>query len=158
MTGDASDKLRFLPVGLDVNDRPCLVVGGGAVGTRKIFNLIRAGAAVTVVSPTVTAEVTELADAHRIRWLQDSFHVGQLDHVFLAIAATDDEALNGRIVQAAAERGVLVCDASSSDRSQVIFGALLVDEDVTVAVFTDGRDPAKARRTRDRIAETLTES
>jgi siroheme synthase (precorrin-2 oxidase/ferrochelatase) len=47
---------------------------------------------------------------------------------------------------------VLVCDASSASRSEVIFGALHHGAGVTLAVFTDGRDPSLARNTRDRIA------
>lgn len=55
------------------------------------------------------------------------------------------------MVEEARARGVLICDASSGHRSQVIFGALHRGEAVTVAVFTDGTDPSLARRTRDRI-------
>jgi siroheme synthase (precorrin-2 oxidase/ferrochelatase) len=40
----------------------------------------------------------------------------------------------------------------------VIFGALLDVEDATVAVFTDGHDPARARRMRDRIGNALSNS
>jgi siroheme synthase (precorrin-2 oxidase/ferrochelatase) len=50
---------------------------------------------------------------------------------------------------------VLACDASSAERSQVIFGALLQRDELTVAVFTDGNDPAHARQTRDQIADLL---
>jgi siroheme synthase-like protein len=75
-----------------------------------------------------------------------------LDGAFLAIAATDDEATNTRLVQDARAQGVLVCDASDASRSEVIFGALHHGEGVTVAVFTDGQDPSLARKTRDRIA------
>jgi siroheme synthase (precorrin-2 oxidase/ferrochelatase) len=71
------------------------------------------------------------------------------------VASTNDEALNATIVQSAGQCGALVCDASSAGRSEVIFGALLERKDVTVAVFTDGRDPAQARRARDRIANLL---
>jgi len=156
MTGMYQDKLKYLPVGLDVKGKPCLVVGGGTVGTRKVFNLIRAEADVTVVSPEVTRELDELAQSQRICWVRESFQDHHLGDAFLVIAATDDEALNAAIVQSAARRGALVCDASSAERSEVIFGALLVDDDVTVAVFTDGRDPARARQTRDRIADLMT--
>jgi siroheme synthase (precorrin-2 oxidase/ferrochelatase) len=75
--------------------------------------------------------------------------------MFLVVAATDDDARNAAVVEAAARNGALVCDASSAERSQVIFGALLEDEDVTIAVFTGGRDPAQARRTRDQIADLM---
>jgi siroheme synthase-like protein len=148
--------LRFLPVGLDVRNRKCLVVGGGGIGTRKAMTLARAGAIVTVVSPTVTAELAAPIEAGRVRWAAEPFREAHLGADFLlVVAATDDEALNAAVCRAAAERGALVCDASSAERSQVIFGALLERDEATVAVFTDGRDPARARRTRDRIEQLL---
>ena len=47
--------MRYYPLYLDVRDRPCLVVGGGAVATRKTRTLLKAGAQVVVVSPEATA-------------------------------------------------------------------------------------------------------
>jgi uroporphyrin-III C-methyltransferase/precorrin-2 dehydrogenase/sirohydrochlorin ferrochelatase len=155
MTAHRSDSLRFLPVGLDVRGKNCIVVGGGSVGTRKVHTLARAGAAVTVISPTVTEELADEIEAGRAGWVKEAFQEELLGDPFLVVAATDDEDLNAAVIQAAAERGALVCDASSVDRSQVIFGALHTSEDATVAVFTDGRDPSHARRTRDRIADLL---
>jgi precorrin-2 dehydrogenase/sirohydrochlorin ferrochelatase len=152
MTNDSPNTLRFLPVGLDVRGKNCLVVGGGGVGTRKALTLGRAGAIVTVISPSVTAELAREIEAGRMRWVKDSFREEHLSGALLVVAATDDDAQNAAVVRGAVQCGVLVCDASSAERSQVIFGALLQHDDVTVAVFTGGRDPAEAGRTRDRIA------
>ena len=157
MASDSLNTLRFLPVGLDVRGKNCLIVGGGAVGTRKAHTLSRAGAIVTVISPAVAAELAEQIEAGRVRWLRDLFREDHLRGTMLVVAATDDEALNATVVRLAAQSGALVCDASSAERSEVIFGALLQRDDVTIAVFTDGRDPAKARRTRDQIADRLDE-
>ena len=155
MSRDPSSPLRFLPVALDLRGKECLVVGGGRVGTRKAITLANAGAAVTVVSPAVTTELAEMIDAGRIRWVKGPFRRKHMSHVWLVVAATDDDALNAAVVQAAAQCGALVSDASSAERSQVIFGALLESEDAIIAVFTGGRDPAHARRTRDRIADLI---
>ena len=155
MTGNCSKMLRFLPVGLDVRGKSCLVAGGGGVGTRKADTLAGAGAIVTVVSPALSGELAEQVESGRVRWVKDTFREEHLGGAFLVVAATDDEGLNASVVRLAAQSGALVCDASSAERSGVIFGALLQDDDVTVAVFTDGRDPAHARRTRDRIANLL---
>jgi siroheme synthase-like protein len=147
--------LRFLPVGLDLRDRPCVVVGGGAVGARKAATLARAGAAVTVVAPRVVDPVARDAAAGRVRWLREPFREEHLTGAFLVVAATDDPALNTRITRVAQRRGALACDASSAGDSPVIFGALLERNDATIAVFTDGRAPARARDTRDAIATLL---
>jgi siroheme synthase-like protein len=144
--------MKYLPVGLDLRGRTCIVVGGGPIGTRKATTLLRAGAAVTVVSPEATEEVARLAETGQLRWRKEEYQGSHLDGSFLAVAATDDEGLNARLVQDARERGVLACDASSASRSELIFGALHQSDGVTLAVFTDGRDPSLARITRDRIA------
>ena len=158
MTKDSADMMRFLPVGLDVRGKSCLVVGGGRVGTRKALTLARAGANVTVISPTVTGELAHQIDTGRMHWVEASFQEEQLSGAFLVVAATDDEALNAAVVGLAVQSGALVCDASSAERSQLVFGALVQGDDVTVAVFTDGRDPARARRTRDQIADLVAQS
>ena len=144
--------MKFLPIGLDLRGRICIVVGGGQIGTRKATNLLRAGADVTVVSPEATEDLVQLAQEKRLVWLNEAYKGVVLDGAFLAVAATDDEATNTRLVQDARAQGVLVCDASDASRSEVIFGALHHGELVTVAVFTDGQDPSLARKTRDRIA------
>ena len=35
--------MKYLPIGLDVRGRICIVVGGGRIGTRKAMNLLGAG-------------------------------------------------------------------------------------------------------------------
>ena len=155
MTSHPSGTLTFLPVGLDVRGKHCFVVGGGDVGTRKALTLARAGASVTVICPTATAQLAEQIEAGRIRWVNESFREEHLTGAFLVVAATDDKALNAAVGQVADKCGALICDASSAQRSQVIFAASLHRDDVTVAVLTDGRDPTLARQTRDRIARLL---
>ncbi len=149
--------MRFLPVGLDIRDRKCLVVGAGAVGTRKARTLVSAGASVLVVSPEGTEEMEKMAASGALRWLREPFRPAHLDGVFLAVAATSDQKLNALLVERSRGRGALVCDASSSERTELIFGALHQEEGFMVAVFTDGRDPSMARRTRDRISTFLKE-
>ncbi len=148
--------MRFLPIGLDVRGRRCLVAGGGEVGTRKARNLCRAGAATCVVAPEATPEVVGMVEAGAVEWVREHFRPEHLDGVFLAVAATDDLRSNALLVEEARTRGILVCDASSGERSGVIFGALHQGDGFTVAVFTDGRNPSLARTTRDRIAAALT--
>lgn len=147
--------VRFLPVGLDVRERLCLVVGGGSVATRKVESLAAAGARVKVVAPSITTDLAAKVDAGTASWIEGRFEDCHLEGAFLVVAATDDTELNARIVGLATHSGALVCDASAAERSQVIFGALLHSGGTTVAVFTDGRNPARARLTRDRIADLL---
>jgi siroheme synthase-like protein len=147
--------MRFLPLAVDVRTRRCVVVGGGAVGARKAMSLMRAGADVTVVAPTVTKELARKAETGALRWVEERFAPEHVAGAFLLVMATDDEGLNAAGARLGAEAGSLVCDASSARRSSVIFGALLEDEGVTVATFSDGRSPTRSKRKRDEIAALL---
>jgi len=155
MSDRSAPRRSFLPLGIDLQGQRCLVVGGGAVGTRKALTLLRAGARVAVMAPAVTDELRARSAAGELRWVESPYTDGHLHGVFLVVAATDSGALNAAITRAARAAGALACDASSAAASPVIFGALLEREDATIAVFTDGRDPAAARATRDRIAGWL---
>jgi len=147
--------MKYLPIGLNVRGRRCVVVGGGRIGTRKVENLLRAGAAVHLVSPDASSRLEALAAEGSIAWTREPFETGHLNGALLAVAATDDEGLNARLVEAGRELGVLTCDASASERSEFIFGALHQGDGLTIAVFTDGEDPSRSRATRDRIADLL---
>ena len=111
-------------MGLDVRRKNCVVVGGGDVGTRKAHTLCRAGAIVTVISPRVTRELAHEIEAGQVRWVQDSFREEHLRGAYFVVAATDVQALNATAVGLAARCGALVCDASSAERSELIFGAV----------------------------------
>ncbi len=147
--------MKYLPVGLDIRSKTCVVVGGGPVGTRKVGNLLRAGGSVVLVSPEATRELMELAASGKILWAREPYRIEHLYGAFLAVVATDQSALNAQVVEDATLAGVLVCDASSAHRSEFIFGALHTGDRFTVAVFSDGEDPAASRSIRDGIATFL---
>lgn len=147
--------MRFFPLAVDVRTRRCVVVGGGSVGARKAKALARAGAEVVVVAPSVTRELARLAERGGVRWAEEHFAPEHVAGAFLVVMATDDDALNAAGAKLGAEAGALVCDASSARRSSMIFGALLEDEGITVATFSDGRSPARSKRKRDEIARLL---
>src|SRR4051812_34419753 len=89
------------PAFLRIHDRLCVVVGGGSVGTRKATSLLECGARVRVVGPRGTPELTAMSAASRLEWRARPFEPADLDGAFLAVAATDDPALNARVVELA---------------------------------------------------------
>ena len=150
----ADQPRKFFPVGLDLSGRRCLVVGAGAVGARKARTLAEAGAQVTVIAPEGPSEADGLAGVRR---RAQAYRPEHLEGFFLVVAATDDRKLNRAVCRDAEARGLLACDASSAARTRLAFGAAHYAEGLTIAVFTDGRDPERARRVRDQIARMLDE-
>ena len=56
---EAKKFLRY-PINLDVEDKICVVVGGGAVAHRKILGLLEAGAEVFLIAPDICSELRAL--------------------------------------------------------------------------------------------------
>lgn len=141
---------HFTPLAVNLAGLPCLVVGGGRVGTRKARILTSGGADVTVLAPEISRGLQELVRLGRVSWRREEYRGPVQRGFFLVVAATSDAALNDRIAREA--RGALVCVVSSAEASRVIFPAVYADGDVTVAVHSDGRDCRRSQQVRDRIA------
>jgi len=92
---------------LKLSARPCLLVGAGAVAETKIASLLEASARVRVVAPEATLQVRSWSQSNTIEWRQRAFEPGDLDGMFLVVAATSSRELHQRIFAEATRRGVL---------------------------------------------------
>ncbi len=147
---------RYLPLGIDVAGLPCLVIGGGRVGLRKIRTLANAGARVTVLSPVLAPPLERLARRGALRWIRAAYRPGRLGVSRLVVAATDDPSLNLRIGREAERRRILFCSVQPGRASRAIFPAVFRARGLTVSVHTDGRDCLASIRARDAIRDVLT--
>ena len=140
--------MRYYPVNLDVQKRPCLVVGGGAVGIRKVDTLCASGAVVTVVSPRLDPRLVTLAASHTICIHKRTYRASDLDGMFLVIGATDDEALNQSIKNDADNAGILCNIADRPDACHFILPAIVHQGDLVITISTSGKSPAFAKKLR----------
>ncbi len=143
--------MRYYPVNLDIQNRNCLVVGGGRVGVRKVGTLVQCGASVTVVSPEVLPKIIQMAKEGDILLKTRPYRSSDLVGMFLVIGATDDEALNRRI-HADAEAGNLLCNIA--DRPKIcnfILPSIIQRGDFVMAISTAGKSPAFAKHVRKNL-------
>lgn len=141
----------YYPILLNIQGRKCLVVGGGPVALRKVKALLEHGANVEIVSPTFCPELNQLATDGAIRAIQRDYKSEDLQHTFIAIAATDDAKTNERVAAEARRRGVLVNVVDDPKNSDFIVPSYLKRGDVIIAVSTSGRSPALARKIRSEL-------
>jgi precorrin-2 dehydrogenase/sirohydrochlorin ferrochelatase len=146
------------PLVLRLAGRGCLVVGGGAVATRKVQSLLDSGADVTVVAPKLSPELEDLEAAGRLRAERRGFEPSDLNGATLAFAATDSRDVNQAVAEAARVRGVLVNVADDPSACDFTVPALVRRGDVMLAVSTGGRSPAFARFLREQLEEWLTDA
>ncbi len=142
------------PLGLRVEGRRVLVVGGGTVAQRRVPALIDAGADVLLVSPHVTPALDGLAAAGRLTWEARRYEESDLDGAWLAIATTSDPAANAAIAEAAEQRRIWCVRADDGSASSAWTPAVGRHDGVTVAVLGGG-DPRRAAAVRDGIVERL---
>ena len=140
--------MKTYPIFILIEDKPCLVVGGGAVGERKVLDLRSAGARVTVLSQALTPTLTELAQTGQIRYLNEAFTPDHLHGMVLVLAATDDRQVNARVSAAAQERGIWVNVADDPEFCTFIVPAQVRHGDLTLAISTGGASPAVAQKLR----------
>ena len=140
---------------LDLRDRPCTVIGGGAVAAEKVRGLLDAGARVTVIAPAVTEPLAALAKERRIVLHRRPYRPGDLEGVFLAIAADGDRDTRAAIWQEAEVERVVLNSVDDTAHCHFIAPAIHRRGDLVVAVSTAGKSPALAVRLRDRIAAEI---
>jgi len=131
----------YLPVGLRLDGRECLVVGGGAVAFRKVKALIERGAKITVIAPEVNAGIQQFVEDEAVTLISREYKSPEVEKYGLVISATDDEAVNQTVYEDCTKARVPVNVVDDPPRCDFIFPAVIHRGALTVAISTDGHAP-----------------
>lgn len=91
------NKTKYYPVSLNIDNKLCVVVGGGRVAQRKINSLLHSGAKVRLVSPCLVRGVGKIVEDNGIEHIRDYYRSKFLNGAALVIAATDNKAVNEKV-------------------------------------------------------------
>ena len=162
----------FYPAHINLQNRKCLVVGGGIVAERKVVAMLLSGGDVTVISPDATELLTFLANIGTIRWHKRQFRksrdhdhrngvppqkTGDTNGYFLVCAATDFTDINAAVFVEAHEKNKIRFVNVVDVIPQCTFAAasVVTDGDLMLSISTSGRSPATSRRIREHFEEIL---
>ncbi len=150
---DPAGPARVLyPAFIDLRGRRCLVVGGGPVGTEKAEKLVDAGADVRLVSPEITARLTELVATGAIaEFHRREYRAADLEDCILVIAATNEAEVNRQVWEDGEARRMLVNVVDVPPLCNFIVPSIMRHGELAVAVSTGGASPVVARAVRQRI-------
>jgi uroporphyrin-III C-methyltransferase / precorrin-2 dehydrogenase / sirohydrochlorin ferrochelatase len=148
--------MRFLPVFLDLQAGPILLVGGGELARAKLRLLLAAGARIRWFATDGDHDVSGLdaADAARIELEGGDPLVADL-HGVIAILCAGAGDVGAAMSARAKAVGLPVNVMDDLSHSTFIFPAIVDRGDVVVAVGTGGASPVVARRVRERIEAAL---
>ncbi|NLU80826.1 uroporphyrinogen-III C-methyltransferase [Micromonospora sp. HNM0581] len=142
------------PLGLQLAGLRVVVVGGGAVATRRVPALLDAHANVQLVAPEITPALRAHVDAGRLHWVPRRFAPDDLDGAWLVQVAIDDPVAAGAISAAAAARRIFCVRADDRTAATAWTPAVTRYGPVTVAVHGGG-DPRRAVSVRDAVRTLL---
>ncbi|KXG10890.1 Precorrin-2 dehydrogenase [Anoxybacillus sp. P3H1B] len=144
------------PVMLHIANQHVVVIGGGRVAERKIKGLLEAEAKITVVAPSATGGIQQLAAAGALVWRRKTFSPDDIKEAWMVIAATNNREVN-EAVAAAAEPYQLINIADDPERSNFHVPAVVRRGRLTIAVSTGGASPTVAQQIRRQLAEQYDE-
>ena len=147
--------MSLFPIFLKLTNRPCTVIGAGHLAESKIESLLAAAARVTVIAPEANPRITALADSGDIALHLREYTHGDLANQFLAVAATDNPAVNRAVFAEAEASGVLINAVDDPPFCDFYFPSVVRRGDLQIAISTAGHSPALAQQLRKQINEAL---
>jgi len=149
--------MPLLPIFLNLDSRPGLLVGAGVVALDKIGSLLKTGLRLRVIAPDAVEEIRALAGQGRLEWIPRPFTSADVDGNFIVIAATSSPEVNAEVYRAAVARGILCNSVDDIPHCDFFFGSVVSRGDLQIAISTAGESPAVAQRLRREIDEQLPE-
>ncbi|RLL49908.1 uroporphyrinogen-III C-methyltransferase [Acinetobacter cumulans] len=148
--------MDFLPISLKLQHQPCLIVGGGAIAYRKAQLLVKAGAIITVIAPTIHDDLLALVVASKGQYIAREFQADiALTEYRLVIAATNLHALNAEIYALSECQNVLVNSVDDVPHCRFMLPAIIDRSPLMIAVASNGTSPVLTRQIRTQLESTI---
>jgi precorrin-2 dehydrogenase / sirohydrochlorin ferrochelatase len=143
---------KYYPVFLDLEDRLCVVVGGGAVAFRKVESLLANGAIVRVVAPEISRSIMRLQGLE-IRKKQ--YNKSDLKDALLVFAATDMEETNKAVSMDALKLNVFCNVVDTPSLCTFIVPSVVEKGPIKIAISTGGVSPALSKKLREELTVAI---
>ncbi len=146
--------MSYFPMFIELKDKCCLVVGGGAVAYRKVKVLKEFGAKLLVVAPEIIPEIqVQVGVVCQEREMEMSDLRGQE----LVVTATDDKMLNHRIAEECRKRNIPINAVDQIEDCSFIFPAYLKQGEVVAAFSSGGNSPVITQYLKKHTSPLITE-
>ena len=147
---------NIFPVGLLLENRPCLIVGGGKRALRKTEGLLAANANVTVIAPTLANELEVLKSKHSITHIARAYQPTDIQGYALVFAATGDRHVNRTILQECRKDNIPCCPVDGNwMHGDFVTPAVFRKDHLSVAISTGGQNCRRSRLIKENLARHL---
>ncbi|MBI5869941.1 MAG: bifunctional precorrin-2 dehydrogenase/sirohydrochlorin ferrochelatase [Actinobacteria bacterium] len=142
--------MALYPANLKIDGRPCVIIGGGRVASRKAASLLECGARLKVVSPQLDPGFGEVGEFEHVA---RPYEPGDLEGAFLVIAATDDEAVNRAVEEEAQALQLLLNVVDKPEQCNFYVPSSVKRGELMLTVSTGGQLPALSKRLRKQLEQ-----
>ncbi len=146
--------MAYFPLFIDLENKKCVVIGGGKVAARKALKLAEFGADVTVIAPKISDKITSAGLHTKKRAASEKDIAG----AFLVICATDDKGVNKKICDKAKKLGILCDSADDGADGSFIFPSIVRKGDAVLGITTSGKSPTVSKYIKKRAESVLPEN
>lgn len=146
--------MAYFPFMIQMDNRRCLIAGGGRVAAGKAEQMLAFGADVTIVAPDIADKIYGY-ECNRLHIKKRRIAETDLIGAEVVIMATSDDKLNSRYAEICRKRNILVNVVDVKKDCDFYFPAIIKQGDVVVAVSTGGKSPLLAARIKNDIRQRL---
>lgn len=148
---------KYYPMMLNLENKKCVVIGGGEIAFRKIKELLEYGSQIIVVSKNIDERIKQLQNSNIIL-IKDSYNKKYLENAFIVIASTDDKLVNNEIFNDCNERNILINVVDEPKNCSFIVPSKVRRGDLTISISTNGKSPLLARMIREDLEKIYDEN
>ncbi len=146
----------IFPIGLLLEKRPCLIIGGGKTALRKVEALLAAKAVITVISPSLTGDVEALKHANKIKHIARAYKTGDTQGYHLVFAATGNRQINHMILQECRAASTPCCSVDGNwMQGDFVTPAVIRKDQLSVAISTGGQSCRRSRLIKENLTRHL---
>jgi uroporphyrin-III C-methyltransferase / precorrin-2 dehydrogenase / sirohydrochlorin ferrochelatase len=144
--------MKFFPVFLDIQNKPCLLVGAGEIALRKAVLLNKAHAQLIVVAPHTSPAFDDFLAKHKnIKYIPSTFQPEHAKNCRLIIAATNNQEVNAQISILAQGNNIPVNVVDNQQLCSFIVPSIIDRSPIVAAVSSSGSSPVLARTIRAKL-------
>ncbi len=141
--------MNYYPINLNLANKKCIIIGGGRVAERKVFNLLEYGADIKLVSNEITEKIAKIQE--KITLIKDNYNKRYLEKSALVFICTNNKDINIEIYKDAKSMGCLVNIATSPELCDFTIPSVVKRGDLQIAISTNGKSPAIAKIVKEKI-------
>jgi len=138
--------MKYYPLFYKLNDKPCLIVGGGSIALRRAKGLLSAGAIVDIQALSICESLKALLSNSAGTLSEEAFNPSVLRQDYtLIIAATDQPAVNQQVADYAKHYNIALNRVDDQQQCDFIFPSIIDREPLTIAVSNSGSSPVLSK-------------